>query len=125
MMGRAIADAVRAVALGVAVMGAAPSSYLDFSVPAPRKPAAKAPLPAPPKPPAPAPDFTPAPVPDIDLAAPAARDSGPPQPQFSPKVYGREQVYRGEGFLPGSAAQTEQERHNRFTPGMNITVPID
>ena len=85
-------------------------------------------LPEPPQPPAARPPggrvFSPAPLPNRDTDAPppprATRD-----PSLSPSLFSRGQQYRGEGYAPGSTAQSEQEKRARPGAGFNLRLPLD
>jgi hypothetical protein len=76
--------------------------------------------------PAPAPSagprYDPAPVPNRDLSAPQA--SVPNEPTFGPSLFSPKRQFRGDGFSPGSTAQSDQERRMRPAPGFKLSVPV-
>lgn len=76
--------------------------------------------------PAPAPppgrSYAPAPMPNRDLSAPQASASN--DPQFGPSLFLPREQFRGDGFSPGSTAQSEQERRLKPTPGFRLSVPV-
>ena len=86
------------------------------------------PLPLPPlqlQMPAPAgPVFTPAPVPNRDAALPARPRVRQPNTAFSPSLFNRSDQYRGDGYINGSTAQTEQEKRVRPGAGFNLRMPL-
>ena len=69
------------------------------------------------------PDFDAAPTPNRDVFAP----SGPAASNnayLAPGVFARGQQNRGEGFLPGSTAQTDQDRRAMPGAGFNLKMPL-
>lgn len=86
------------------------------------------PLPLPPiqlQMPAPAgPVFTPAPVPNRDAAAPTGPKVRRPDTELSPSLFNRSDQYRGDGYINGSTAQSEQEKRVRPGAGFNLRMPL-
>ncbi|HTW27922.1 MAG TPA: hypothetical protein VME92_12400 [Acetobacteraceae bacterium] len=67
--------------------------------------------------------FEPAPVPDSDIAAPTAPQASD-QPQFSPSLFNTKTQFRGDGFSPGSTAQSDEEKNYKPVPGFTMKVPL-
>ena len=69
------------------------------------------------------PVFEPAPLPNRDLNAPAtARASN--EPSLAPTLFTARTQYRGDGFSPGSTAQSEQERNVKPGAGFSLHMPL-
>lgn len=68
------------------------------------------------------PRFEPAPIPNQDLFAPVQRANE--DPQISPTVFRPGTQFRGDGVLPGSSAQSYEERHMMPAAGLNLNVPL-
>jgi hypothetical protein len=79
-------------------------------------------LPLPPPLPANPPTDEAAPVPDIDLFAPSrvARDDT----EFALRIYRMQNFGTSEGYIPGSAYQSPEQRRPMQTPGFVVTVPL-
>ena len=94
---------------------------LSLVVPLPRSPA----LPLPPKPPSVASPsaFQPAPLPNRELSAPFAKLDDT-STSLAPTLFTNKDSYRGDGFIKGSTAQSEQERRVRPTPGFSLVMPF-
>ncbi len=81
--------------------------------------------PQPPKPPiASADGFTAAPMPNVDQTAPTKRAPQGGQGTLGPSLFNTRNGFRGDGYLPSSSPQTEQEKHLHPTPGINFSVPL-
>ncbi len=78
-------------------------------------------LPASPATPAPH-RFEPAPLPNRDLSAPLG-PRATNDPQFGPKLFHRQDQYRGEGIDPRSSAQAAEERRLLPGAGFNLRIP--
>ena len=107
-----------AALLIIPLSAAAPQRGLSLDVPD------QGPLRAvPPRPPAPkSSKYEPAPLPnrDVELGTPRATlDSS-----LSPTLFNRRDSYRGDGYLPGSTAQSETERRVRPGAGFNLKMPL-
>ena len=75
--------------------------------------------------PAPAgPVFTPAPVPNRNAALPTGPRVRQPNSEFSPSLFNRSDQYRGDGYINGSTAQSEQEKRVRPGAGFNLRMPL-
>src|SRR3954452_1204447 len=96
------------LALPLLAAGPAPRQQLSLAVPndpSPLFPLSSSPLGLTPKQ---GPTFQPAPTPNRDVSAPSVRASE--KPSFGPSLFTTKNQYRGDGFSPGSTAQSEQER---------------
>ena len=71
----------------------------------------------------PRPDYDLAPTPNRDVSAPGGRASD--NAYLSPNFFTRSQQNRGEGFLAGSSAQSEQDRRAMPGAGFSLKVPLD
>jgi len=47
-----------------------------------------------------------------------------PDTEFSPSLFNRSEQYRGDGFVNGSTAQSDQEKHIRPGAGFNLRMPL-
>jgi hypothetical protein len=106
----------RALALlvaGLLLAAASPHASLPPSLPLPLPP----PLPIDP------PDDLAAPVPDYDPAAPdgSAQQGGT---AWALRVYRMQEFGTGEGYIPGSAYSSPEQRKPMQTPGFMVTVPL-
>ena len=68
------------------------------------------------------PRYEPAPLPNRDLNGPRARASN--EPSLSPTLFTTKTQYRGDGFSPGSTAQSEQERRAKPGAGFSLHMPF-
>lgn len=64
-----------------------------------------------------------APTPNRDILAPAA-PSASNEAYVSPGLFTRGRQNRGEGFLAGSTAQEDQDRHSLPGAGFNLKMPL-
>ncbi len=89
-------------------------------------------LPAPPAPPRgtptqpkgqPRPNYDVAPTPNRDIDGPQAPRAGN-SPELAPGLFTRGQQYRGEGYSPGSSAQSAQERRAQPGAGFKLRLPL-
>ena len=69
-------------------------------------------------------EFTPAPLPASDAPAPLQREAGPAQAKFTPGLFNPNQRTRGDGYVPGSTVEGNQQRRFHPTPGINMSVPL-
>jgi hypothetical protein len=92
-------------------LGAAPAGQIAREI-----------LPIPPIPPDMPSTLEAAPVPNSRLSAPVTAHAR--GPEVTPTVMSPKRIYQGEGFLAGSAMQSEQQRKARPAPGLNLTVPL-
>ena len=110
-------------ASAVVLMAAAPSKYGTFSAPlfqggvlAPEQgPAAEQVAVG---------GFTPAPLPNTDATAPIIRQLGPAQAQFSPGLFNAGKTTRGDGYVPGSTVEGNEQKRFHPAPGINMSVPL-
>ena len=73
--------------------------------------------------PAPNSRFEPAPLPNRDLAGPgAARATN--DPSLAPTLFTTKTQFRGDGFSPGSTAQSDQERRTKPGAGFSLHMPL-
>jgi hypothetical protein len=71
-------------------------------------------------------DFTTAPVPNTDANIPFVKNPRASQAQLGPGLFAPPSTgYRGEGYVPGSTAEGEQQRKLKPAPGINLTVPLN
>ncbi len=68
--------------------------------------------------------FTAAPMPNADLNAPLRIDPNARQASLKPSLFAPRNAYHGDGYVPGSTVQTEQEKRLKPTPGVNLSVPL-
>jgi hypothetical protein len=74
----------------------------------------------------PGPGFTAAPTPNQDATIPFVKDPRADQAQLGPSVFAPPpKGYRGEGYVPGSTVDGEQQRRIKPAPGINLTVPLN
>jgi hypothetical protein len=107
----------RALALllgGLLLGGAAPRVLLPLPPPLP--------LPLPPPLPTDPPADEAAPMPDEALRSPGrtVRDAT----GFALRMYPMQDLGTGEGFIPGSAYQSPEQRKPMQTPGFMVTMPL-
>jgi len=110
------------LALTLLAAGPAPRQQLSLAVPndpSPLLPLSGSPLALTPKP---GPNFEPAPTPNRDVSIPAVRASD--KPSLSPSLFTTRNQYRGDGFSPGSTAQSEQERRMKPGAGFSLHMPF-
>ena len=69
--------------------------------------------------------FTPAPTPNQDLLAPLLPNTDKGKPTVAPGLFQPKNQYQGEGYVPGSTVQSEQDRRVRIAPGINLHVPLN
>lgn len=107
------------LALSLPIMAAAPlQPPLTLAVPADdgfslSRPAA----------PAGVPPFQPAPLPNRDLSTPQAPRASN-EPSLAPTLFTTRTQFRGDGFSPGSTAQSEQERKLKPGAGFSLHMPL-
>ena len=80
-------------------------------------------FPIPPIPPEHPPTDQSAPVPDTSLTAPL----GPPPSQgaqLRPDFFGRKLYNNGQGYVPGSTIEGQQEQREKPIPGVNLKLPL-
>ena len=68
--------------------------------------------------------FTPAPLPDTDASAPVLRQLGPAQTTFSPGLFNAGRRTTGDGYVPGSTVEGNQQKRFHPAPGINMSVPL-
>ena len=80
-------------------------------------------LPVPPVPPEVGTDYRAAPVPNFGMRAPGAarHEAGT---EISPGFYQPKDYNIGEGYLPGSTVQGEQEHRAKPMPSLRLKVPL-
>lgn len=79
-------------------------------------------LPLPPPLPADPPTDEVAPMPNDSVSFPA--NSGPAQSTFALRIYRMRSYSTGDGFIPGSAYESPEDRKPMQTPGFMVTVPL-
>jgi hypothetical protein len=80
-------------------------------------------LPVPPIPPDLGAPYLAAPVPNNGLSAPAPLDARQ-GPEISPGFYQPKDYNIGQGYLPGSTVQGEQEHRAKPMPSLRLKVPL-
>ena len=80
------------------------------------------PLPLPPPLPADPPTDCAAPVPDAGLLPPNRTGSG--GTAFSLRLYSMRKLGTSDGYIPGSAYQSPEQRRPMQPPGFMVTVPL-
>jgi len=80
-------------------------------------------LPIPPIPPSSDQLFLAAPVPNSSLTAPTG-PARPQGPELSPGFYQPKDYNIGQGYLPGSTVQGEQEHRAKPMPSLRLKVPL-
>ena len=80
-------------------------------------------LPLPPIPPDLGANYMAAPVPNSGLSAPSPLDSRN-GPELSPGFYQPKDYNIGQGYLPGSTVQGEQEHRAKPMPSLNLKLPL-
>jgi hypothetical protein len=80
-------------------------------------------LPVPPIPPDVTPPYLAAPVPDTDISAPD-QPFAKPGAQLKPGFYSPKDYNVGEGYMPGSTIQGEQEHRAKPMPSLNLKLPL-
>lgn len=68
--------------------------------------------------------FTAAPLPDSEASAPVLRTLGPPQAQFSPGLFNAGRSTHGDGYVPGSTVEGNEQKRFHPAPGFNMSVPL-
>ncbi len=105
-------------ALAVPLMAAAPLQQpLSLTVPAEGGFSLSAPAA-----PGAARSFQPAPLPDRNVYTPAPRATN--EPTLAPTLFTTRTQFRGDGFSPGSTAQTEQEKRLKPGAGFSLHMPL-
>jgi hypothetical protein len=102
--------------------GPVPRQQLSLAVPtdpSPLLPLSSSPLSLTPKP---GPTFEPAPTPNRDVSGPMTRASD--KPSFGPSLFTTRNQFRGDGFSPGSTAQSEQEKRVKPGAGFSLHMPF-
>jgi hypothetical protein len=70
--------------------------------------------------------FTSAPVPNSDAGIPFVKDRNAKQAQLAPNLFTPPGTgYRGEGYIPSSSADAEQQRKVKPGAGVALKVPLD
>lgn len=106
-----------AAVLGIATMAASPRRSAPVIVSPDEN------FPLPPVPPVKPPAFQAAPVPDLDLSAPAQaeRNRGP---ELSPDLFNQRAYNSGQGYIPGSTIERQQQQRQLPVPGFNLKMPL-
>jgi len=111
------------IPLSLALMAASPPrQQLSLAVPndpSPLIPVSPSPLSLSPKQ---GPAYEAAPLPNRDLSGPTTRAST--EPHWSPSLFTTRNQYRGDGFSPGSTAQSEQEKRMKPGAGFSLHMPF-
>ena len=66
--------------------------------------------------------YAPAPLPNRELAPATARAST--EPSLAPTLFTSRTQFRGDGFSPGSTAQSDQEHRAKPGAGISLHMPI-
>lgn len=107
------------VALALPLMAAAPLQRpLSLAVPADGSFSLDQPAPR-----GRAPSFQPAPLPNREVSTPTGPRSSN-EPRLAPTLFTTRTQFRGDGFSPGSTAQSEQERNLRPGAGFSLHMPF-
>jgi len=121
--GNAMFRAVLLMMGAVATMAAAPSKYSLFTAPSfqeatisPEQPLQTGTVATS--------NFTPAPLPDSEASAPILRTLGPETARFTPGLFHRENTVHGDGYVPGSTVEGNEQRRFNPSPGINMKVPL-
>lgn len=69
------------------------------------------------------PSYEPAPTPNRDVRAPAGPRASN-APSLAPSLFTTKDQYRGDGFSPGSTAQSEQEKRIKPGAGFSLHMPF-
>ena len=110
--------AVWLVVLALPLMAAAPRGQA-FTLTVPSDPGL--PFPAPQS--KTAPNYAPAPLPNRDVSTPAPGRAST-EPTLAPTLFTSRTQFRGDGFSPGSTAQSDQERRTKPGAGFSLHMPI-
>jgi hypothetical protein len=70
------------------------------------------------------PAYEPAPLPNRDLSAPQ-QASAPAETHLAPTLFTQREQFRGDGYSPGSTAQSEQEHRLRPGAGISLHMPLE
>ena len=110
---------VLVLALGFPLIAAAPLQQpLTLAVPADGGFSLNAPAA-----PGTSPSFQPAPLPNRNLSTPQnARATN--EPTLAPTLFTTRTQFRGDGFSPGSTAQSEQEKNLKPGAGFSLHMPL-
>ncbi len=68
-------------------------------------------------------EFQPAPLPNRDYEAPAGPRASN-SAELTPGVFTRKELYRGEGFSPGSTSAADTDRRAKPGAGFNLRMPL-
>ncbi|MGI4944332.1 MAG: hypothetical protein ACRYHQ_27875 [Janthinobacterium lividum] len=68
-------------------------------------------------------EFQPAPLPNRDYEAPAGPRASN-SAELAPGVFTRKELYRGEGFSPGSTSAADTDRRAKPGAGFNLRMPL-
>jgi len=111
------------IPLVLPLMAAAPGrQQLSLAVPndpSPLTPVSPSPLSLTPRS---GPTYEVAPLPNRDVSGPRTRASN--APSLAPSLFATPNQYRGDGFAPGSTAQSEQEKRMKPGAGFSLTMPF-
>jgi hypothetical protein len=70
--------------------------------------------------------FTKAPVPNSEAGIPFVKNPNAKQAQLAPNLFSPPGTgYRGEGYIPSSSADAEQQRKVKPGAGVSLKVPLD
>ncbi len=79
-------------------------------------------FPVPPAPPSQAGRLQVAPMPDIDVTAPSSAPSN--GPRLRPDFFPQRAYNGGQGYIPGSTIEGQQEQRQKPIPGFNLKMPL-
>jgi hypothetical protein len=65
------------------------------------------------------------PAPMVTDLQPPAAPAGNSTASLSPQLYSNPTQYMGQGYLPHSTIQDQQERHQRPVLGLALSVPLE
>lgn len=69
------------------------------------------------------PSFQPAPLPNRDLSTPIP-ERATSEPSLAPTLFTTRTQFRGDGFSPGSTAQSDQEKKLKPGAGFSLHMPF-
>ena len=107
--------------VGAATVSSASAASRRMSL---QPPASSEELPLPPVPPDQDGGYLAAPVPNNGVSGPGSVD-GRNGPELSPGFYQPKDYNIGQGYLPGSTVQGEQEHRAKPMPSLKLTVPLE
>ena len=68
-------------------------------------------------------EFQPAPLPNRDYEGPAGPRASN-SAELTPGLFTRKELYRGEGYSPGSSSEADTDRRAKPAAGFNLRMPL-